>query len=192
MPGIKQIISILSDDVRADLIAAGYPDLVDGKILLGKHHQYEQSSPPRIIFIPLTSSFPAKDLADAFGRASAQYNAMANNQSELTEKIKFEVRCWGAGDDQDDDFDLTQALYQQVIRSCIRLTRGVVNFSGGKWTNAQVTSTQLVRDGLEFVFAAEFDTPILSMITPYQNANSAVQPGNTISLTNQSGQTESV
>lgn len=55
--GIVALVQAVSDDVVAALAAAKYPPLVDGAILLGRQHQFEQSAPPRIIMTPVKSRF---------------------------------------------------------------------------------------------------------------------------------------
>ena len=76
MPGIVALVSQISDDVVASLSAAGYPPLTDGAILLGRQYVFEASAPPRIIFIPMRSTFPAKDV---YNRSTASSAAVTPN-----------------------------------------------------------------------------------------------------------------
>src|ERR1700749_1026164 len=109
MPGIVALVSQISTDVVTDLAAAGYPALIDGKILLGKQFQFEQSAPPRIIFTPVNSDFPTKDVYNASPTGQSGYTAeqlaQNRNRSILSDMINFEVRCWGVSPDQDPDND---------------------------------------------------------------------------------------
>lgn len=57
MAGIVSLVSMISNDVVAKIAAAGLPPLVDGQIVLGKSKVGENSSPPRIIFIPTSFRF---------------------------------------------------------------------------------------------------------------------------------------
>jgi hypothetical protein len=175
MPGIKQVVSIISDDVVARLLAASYPALVAGQILLGRQHQFEQTSPPRIIFVPATSEFAAKDIYNRSLVADAPYSDEGRKQLQqnafLTEMFSFEVRCWGVGTDPDDDFDMTQSLYQAVLQSVKHVggpfTRGGIEVTRGTWTDASIGSSQHVRFGREFVFGIRFATPVLSELLPF-------------------------
>lgn len=200
MPGIKDLVAAISDEVVSALAEANYPDLVDGGILLGRQYQMEQSAPPRIIFTPMGSEFPMKDVYNASPTSSGGYTAeqlrQLKNRSIGTDKITFEVRCWGVSSDQepDDDYDFTQALYHQVFRTIQMMARGSAEFSGGKWTDSTYNSGQLVRDGREFVFNVTFGTPILALLEPLPTtADAEVQPvvaGITDSLTLPTGASE--
>lgn len=174
MPGIKGLVSLISDNVVANLALAGYPALTEGKILLGRQYQAEQSSPPRIVFIPTGSAFSMKDVYNSSrGTAyTAEQLAQNLNPSIQTDSITFEVRCWGVSPNQDpdDDFDYTQALYQQVIRSVDELTRGSFACGSGTWTDSKEGAGQLNRDGREFVFGLTFSTPVLRWVDPLVGA----------------------
>lgn len=200
MPGIKALVAAISTEVVSALAAANYPALVDEKILLGKQFQFEQSAPPRIIFTPIGSEFPMKDVYNASRTGTQGYTAeqlaQLKNRSIATDKISFEVRCWGVSSNQDpdDDYDFTQALYHQVVRTVLAMARGSAEFSGGKWTDASFSSGQLVRDGREFVFNVTFGTPILALLEPLPTTadvdNPPVVPGIADSLALLSGQSE--
>ena len=266
--GIVALVSRISQDVTTALAAAGYPALVDGQILLGRQHQYEQSAPPRIIMTPVKSRFSARasssvsylnppatggDAGTGVGMRSVnptgygsgytfasiaftggggsgaaatcniqggcvtsytmtnagqgysspptatvtgdgtgatarvfllpptEYQAQAQQKALLTEEVLFEVRCWGTipspvtaqeppGDDPDFDFDFTQTLYQQVIRSCHHIAVGsfeVIGEGGGVWTDSKVQASQFFRSGREFVFQLSLSVPILDQLLPY-------------------------
>ncbi len=167
MPGIVAIVSAISDHVVAALAAANYPALTDGAILIGSEHKFEQSAPPRIIFTPKGSSFGAKNPASAsVVSANQPYSAEAFRQMQQrsigTDLFTFGVSCWGCDDppDPDTDFDITQALYQQVIASTHLLCAGCYSIGNGTWTDV----TNLVKDGTEFTFTITFATPILDLL----------------------------
>lgn len=194
MPGIVALRNALSSDVVASLAAASYPPLTDGQILLGRQYQMELSAPPRIIFIPTKSAFPAKDVYNRSPIAgnTAEQLIQNKNPSILSDNISFEVRCWGVSTDNnpDTDFDMTQALYQQVIRTCDKLARGTYLVSGGDWTDAKYTAGQLIRDGREFVFTLTFGTPILQFLLPLLSSPNDVHLAETDSLKLPSGASE--
>lgn len=182
MPGIVQIVSTISDSVVAGLAAAGYPALVDGKILLGREHVAEQGAPPRIIFIPTRSTFGPRDPASAANVAtnSSAYSperlAQVRQRSVATEFVTFEVRCWGAfnlaAPDPAADYDVTQALYQQVVISTHLLTEGVYKLEGGTWSDETLIDVA----GREFVFAITLATPVLDTLLPLAPSNTRVVP----------------
>jgi hypothetical protein len=169
MPGIVALVSAISDAVNEALTAANYPSLVNGKILLGDQHVFEQSAPPRIIFTPTSSSFGPVNPASTWTAASfSERQRELIQQPVASEDITFEVRCWGASFDEGSDmsdasYDQTQALYQAVIFSSDKIARGVYQLDGGKWTD----TTHINKLGREFVFNLTFSTPILDHLLPY-------------------------
>jgi hypothetical protein len=52
-----QLVQALSTDVVARMSTSGLPPLVDGAILFGPEHEWENSAPPRIVMIPISSEF---------------------------------------------------------------------------------------------------------------------------------------
>ena len=126
------------------------------------------------------TSAPTVTITDADGTGATAYAnlmpypellAEAIMPAIYTESVTFEVRCWGmvpSTDDPNGDFDYTQVLYQQVIRSCWNLAVGSFRFQPlGQWTDASITQSQLFRNGREFVFRIELDVPILNELLQY-------------------------
>ena len=174
---IGTIIAALSEDVVAKLAAAGYPPLtpdasgVAGKILVGSAALYETTAPPRIIFDPKGSKFGTVDYSSA---SATRGTLERRNQNALrtiaAEDIEFDVRCWGAADTGDpaDDYDVTRALYHQVRASLQSLMPGAFMLeSSGKFT----VSSNVNRDGREYVFGVTFLTPVMGNLVPYAIAN---------------------
>lgn len=64
----QQLVQLISADTVARLAAAGLPPLIDGAILLGPEHTWENSSPPRIVMVPTGSEFFARSDAPRGGR----------------------------------------------------------------------------------------------------------------------------
>lgn len=197
MPGIVALIDAISDNVVSSLAAASYPALTDGEILIGRQYQFEGSAPPRIVFVPTKSVFPDKDVYNrsptgGAGPYTAEQLAQNQNRSIRSENITFEVRCWGASPTNDPglDFDYTQALYQQVIRSIDHLALGSYIIGAGDWTDAKFTSGQLIRDGREMVFSVTFMTPILERLEALPLAPNNVVAENTDKLELPTGQIE--
>lgn len=200
MPNFEDIVTAISDEVVKSLASAGYPSLTPGldgaagSIRLGRQAHMEQSAPPRIIFVPMRSSFSAKDVYNQSPSAtpfSASRLQQTQQRSILTERITFEVRCWGvAGGPFATDFGATQALYQQVIAStwlvCGPFTAGGISAEGGAWTDAEFGTPQHVIDGREFVFGLTFPVPVLDTLLgasasmPLAPAGTAVRSTNSM------------
>lgn len=181
---MKALVTLISAHVVAALLEGGYPALTDGRILLGRQYVAEGSAPPRIVFVPMSAAFSAKDTYSSTGLPSAAQTA---NPSLATDTISFEVHCWGAAPDQDpdDDFDYTEVLYQQVIRSVSHIARGACKFTNGSYTNSKANAGQMVRDGDEFVFGVTLDRPITTRVVPFERAPSDVAPEITDTFTSQ-------
>lgn len=194
MPGIVELVAAISADVVASLVIANYPPLVDGAILLGRQFQFEQSSPPRIIFIPTKSSFTMKDAATTarVGGYTAEQILQIRNRPIMSDNVTFEIRCWGVDPTNDPglDFNYTQALYQQVLRTIQNIATGVFEISDGEWTDSKFSSGQLIREGREFVFKATFGTPIQALLEPLLPAPDDVAAGESVYLELPNGDVE--
>jgi hypothetical protein len=91
VPGvIETIVKAISDDLVAELAAAGYPPLVDGKIVVGPAHLDEHSSPPRVVFVPVDNKLGPKNLKNPTGDAATD-RAINAQRSLLSEWLTFEV-----------------------------------------------------------------------------------------------------
>lgn len=64
------LVQAISADVVSRLAAAGLPPLVDGSILIGPEHLAENASPNRIVFVPKSSRFLARDASARVGVAA--------------------------------------------------------------------------------------------------------------------------
>ncbi len=165
---LSQIITAISEDVKASLAAAGYPPLVDGKILFGQAAVYQQSTGPRIVFEPIGSAFSVRAPQSASAVLSTDERSKQHGLRAIaTEAIFFDVHCWGSSansGDPVDDFDLARGLYHAVRASIHKKMPGAYNIDeSGKWSN----QTDLMLDGQEFVFRVTFLTPVLGSLLPY-------------------------
>lgn len=138
----------------------------DGCVLLGREHIFEQSAPPRVALVPVSSQFGPKSVSGGTMRSpqpSAQTRREFAQRSIATETVFFEVHVWGAATPRSPrrDFDATQFLYQQIIRSAHLLGCGIYTPESGQWTDQREAATQIVKLGHEFVFGLTFATPIL-------------------------------
>jgi hypothetical protein len=154
--------------------------LTDGRILLGRQHVYEQSAPPRLVFIPRSSEFGPKAVysrSNVVGAPSDEQLLQAQQRSIATDKKVFEVHAWGAGQssDPDEDFDETEVLYQQVCRSVHLCLPGSYSLGGGQWSDQMPTATQMAKDGHEFVFSVALATPILDRALSYAPSDVGAQ-----------------
>ena len=159
--------------------AAGTCNIVNGSvgsITLTQPGQGYTSQPTPVITGDGTGAF-----AQSYLKPLQEYQAEAAQKSLLTEDIVFECRCWATvpaqqnstsptPDDPDTDFDFTQALYQQVVRSCHHIAVGsfeVIGEGGGVWTDSKLASSQFFRNGREFVFSLSLSVPVLDQLLPY-------------------------
>ena len=147
--------------------------LVDGRILMGRQHVFEASSAPRVVFVPMKSVWGPKSTYNrspvATSRTTPNPEAQVQNanRSIRTETPNFEVHVWGVAnppDPEGGDFDVTQMLYQQLVRTMQHLAPGNYNITDGEWVDQKPTGSQLVRYGHEFVFGVTFDTPVLDIL----------------------------
>lgn len=153
----------------------------DGRILLGREHIYEQSAPPRVVFVPTVGKFAGKDVYNASltaGYPSAEVRRQNQLRSIRAEHTLFEVHVWGAAvtPDPADDFDATQVLYHQVIRTAQVIAAGTYELSDGRWMDQDANASQLVKSGHEFVFGLALGTPVLDRLIPYAPSNVAPDP----------------
>lgn len=171
------IIAAISEDVVAALAAAAYPPLTPdqsgnaGKILVGPAAAYEQTSPPRVIFSPVGSSFVSAEYSSASSTLTTlERRNQAAARTIAGEDISFEVRCWGAANTGDmvDDYDVTRAIYHQIRASLHKLMPGAYRIDE---SGSYVVESNIVRHGVAYVFGVTFLTPVLDGLMPYAFAN---------------------
>ena len=185
MGSLADFMTALNADVVAALAAGSYPALVDGAILFGPARVYEQSRPPRIIVTPLSSVFGPPDLYSASATlGTTERRKQAVMKVQHSERITFEVRCWGGSDVGSlvADYDLTRSLYHCVLASLQRLAPNHGLDKDGAFTSAGPLSSL----GREFVFTTWIDTPVLDTLVPYVDstyyAPATVSPVNTLTF----------
>ncbi len=175
------VITVISDHVVAGLEEAGYPPLAkllngrDGKILIGRRHDFDQYTPPRIIFFPTKTTFSGRRntlgtvrVADNTNGRSAEARAAMAQRALYTKSITFEVSCFGIAsadvfeeDGAAADFAYTNALVDQVIASLQYKIPGDFKVEGGIWRDAP----HLKRVGREFIFGVTIHVPVLDELT---------------------------
>jgi hypothetical protein len=188
---LSRIIKSISDQVVQSLDDAGYPPLSDGQILVGRSIQFAQSAPPRIMFVPVSSRFSVTNVS-SHGTAQ-ELRAERNQRAIAREDFTFEVRCWGSADPPDplDDFDSTRTLYHAVRQAVHILIPGAYRIEeSGKWTDASAGSSQLIRDGREFVFSLTVFTPVLDRLLV--NPKPSVKGNESVTMTAPDGSNETV
>ena len=167
MPAVTDLVSAISDDVVARLAAAHYPALVDGAILLGGQHLYEQSAAPRIVFVPTKIKNTPKDVT-TIDRTTDDAKLAFQQRAIATDVLCFDVHVWGQDTTVlDQDFDVALAYYQCIQQSLCALCEGCYHVADGTWTSGKPSGTQLVRAGQEYVFGLEIHTPVLDKLLPY-------------------------
>lgn len=138
--------------------------LPDGHILLGQQHIAENASPPRVVAIWRRSEWPGKGVyspSTASPPPDLQTQKLA--RSLWTELYVIEFHVWGQQvppDPEGGDKDVTQLLYQQLIRSIDQMARGTWDLLPGRFTKEQPGATNLMAAGEEFVFTMKIGSPI--------------------------------
>jgi hypothetical protein len=168
---ITDTVDLISADVVARLAAASFPALVDGGILIGDEYPAEQMAPPRVLFVPIGSSFPPKD---TYAANATDRLAEAASRSLITDAVMYEVHCWAArpidSTDTKLDYSACAFLYQMVIRSILLIAPGSNVIGAGKWTKG----ARMNRDGREFVFQLTLLTPVVEQTLLYAPSNTTV------------------
>lgn len=191
MGALADFMTALNADVVAALAAGGYPALSDGAILFGPASVYQHSRPPRIIVTPKGGAFSAPDL---YSRGNAaERREQIGTPVVHSERVTFEVRCWGGVDaaSQLTDYDLARALYHAVLASLQRLAPNHGLDKAGEFTDGGPIGAL----GVEFVFSTWLDMPVLDSLAPYDAASryapAGVLPVTTDTMTAPTGETGS-
>jgi hypothetical protein len=182
--------------------------LTDGRIELGEEHRSENSSPPRIIFVPVISKFTASTQAMRGPRPITGLKGHPGQTQEMLrqrwekmiarEDVHFAVTVWGAGNPPDPykDFDVTQVLYQQLIRTCEHQIQGAYTLpSQGDWVDQHKSATQFDKLGHKIMFPLTVYTPVTDYpygITTVQQVTGIVSIKNPASDTIEEGWTGTV
>jgi hypothetical protein len=147
--------------------------LVGDRILLGRQHIAEQASSPRLIFVPVGSSFKPPGISSAtnvsgFPRSDVKYGWLGRPLA--TDLVRFQVYAWGCAtppDPEGGDFDATKTLYHCVLQQAQLMTSGRWSASAGVWLDQMPTATQLIKLGHAFVFDLEIETPVLDSLLSF-------------------------
>jgi len=165
---LADIIGAISDDVVAELLAASYPALTDGKIVIGTAAEYENGAPPRIIFDPSPgSSFAIAE----YSSASSTLDTVERRKQKVmrtiaAENVKMNVHCWGSAGTNEpvDDYDVTRALYHQVRASIHKVMPGAY---GVDESGQYRTGSNIVRLGRWYTFGVTIYTPVLASLLTF-------------------------
>jgi hypothetical protein len=146
---------------------------VDGKILLGREYIGASSAAPRVVFVPVRSTFSAPNPASPW--TTVAIAAEETEREDLgralqTETIFYEVHVWGQeGSTTAASFTATQRMYHQIIRSAHLRCAGVYELGGaGQWVDQDEGAPQRMKLGHEFVFMLGIQAPVVD--DPYEYA----------------------
>lgn len=148
--------------------------LPDGRILLGLKYRATNGACPRIVFVPTEA--PAFDLQPYGGiippqtskprtlsQQTPEMHTMRLERQIVTEHHIFDVWTWAAMNPPDPDFgdfDVTQALRNQVIVSLDKLVTGRFQIHGGRWTSQEGDATQSDVRGQAYEMRIEIQQPV--------------------------------
>lgn len=150
--------------------------LVGGAILLGRRWIGQNQAPPRVVAIPLDGDGLPRDqyaMVNSDGSTPTQVTPPADGLSDpqraallspsvSTNHNGFEIQVWGAGNppDKDYDFDVTELIRDQIVRSCDVLFRGNFTWGKGKWIDQQDKNSTETPLGHLFTFYLTIDSAI--------------------------------
>ncbi len=164
--------------------------LVTGKIQLGRQRVGFNQASPQIIFVPVGGDFAERDqgstanvsyeAVNTVEMTTAQRAAMSA-PSVLTNKVSFEVRCWGCAvpPDPDENFRATEVLRDMLIlavdggppsppgQDSIGGFRGMYTCSRGIWEDQKIGATADAKLGHMYVFTLTIDTPVTVIPQPF-------------------------
>ncbi len=133
---------------------------VEGAILVGREHVSENSSPPRIVMIPMAvqdeapTGFSAMTAA-AF--AEGERDRQRISPPIRTDLLWWEVHVWGGGGVR---FGPTLALAQAVKRAAHLRGNGSYEIGRGDWLDQHPDAPQRLKVGRNFAFQLGLRTPI--------------------------------
>lgn len=184
---MMKIVDAINCRLVAGLAEAGYPPLEKlladasgvyppGRILVGNRHVFGQYTPPRVIMLPVSSTFGPRDttrgpvpVAGNLTGYDAESRVSTGVRAIFTDAVRFEVSCWSISpegvpeaDAELLDWDYTQALAHLFIASCQGVMPGCFRIEGGTWRDV----AHQRRVGREFVFDLTVGVPILDTLPP--------------------------
>lgn len=145
------------------------PALTDGSILVGREMTRENSAPPRIVMIPSrVPEWPSRTGSLPNPQRNSERQTQIRQRSIRTEVHEFEIHVWGQSTPPNValDFDVTQALYQQIIDSTYLLVGQQHRLSPGRWDDEGERKAQHVRAGHLFSFGLAVSLPVLDNPIP--------------------------
>lgn len=173
--------------------------LDEGRILLGRKYWETNGAPPRVVFIPSIAptfdlvplggeTLPLSTLPPTIAQMTPEQIAMTESPPILTDHARFEVYVWNASTPADPDFadyDMTRALRDQVISSCMKLmSQPMCKVLGGVWESQREGARQAawVSLGQVYKMLIEIMQPIIddpfSFVPSGTHATLTVQPAN--------------
>jgi len=166
----------------------------EGRILLGRRHRARHGAPPRIVFVPQGApTYPLRPYGGVvapIALAPPRLSAMTAEQQEMlqlrqiaTEPHRFIVSTWAAQNPPDPDFgdfDLTQAIRNQLLVSMDTLCTGRWTVVSGQWTSQKLDAPQFEGRGQLYEMVLQIDQPVtaipLSFVPSGTHATITVAP----------------
>lgn len=173
--------------------------LDQGRILLGRKYWDTTGAPPKVVFIPSVAplfdfvalggaTMPLMTSPSSLAQMTPEQISMAQDPPILTDHARFEVYVWGASTPADPDFadyDVTRALRDQVIATCMRLiSQPMCKVLGGVWESQREGDRQAAWMSLGQVYKMLVEILMPISDTPFAfvplgtNATLVVQPAN--------------
>lgn len=142
--------------------------LLDGAILVGKEYVTENTFAPRIVFVPLRTTYGPRDVTSSFTAAAiadGEVERERTMRSVATTVWWYEVHVWGiappgAVELGKRSFGHTEALHHQVIRSAHARCKACYELGSGTWLDQVDGAPQRIKGGHELVFQLGLSAPV--------------------------------
>jgi hypothetical protein len=168
MGNITTLVRDISIHMSDALTTAGFDDFADGYILLGKKYLAFNTTPPKVVFVPVGSVFGAKDVynkSNLAGYPSAEIDLQNQLKSLATDTLLFDVYFWCDG--YHNDFDITKSYVHQLYRSCYSLINGAFKFTSGTFEDQKPGQGNNIRLGHQFKLRLEINSPVVDQLLEY-------------------------
>jgi hypothetical protein len=142
--------------------------MLDGRILVGKEYVTENSFAPKIVMVPLRTTYGPRDVTSSFTAAAIadeELDRERTARSVATTVWWYEVHVWGIAPPGTVElgkrsFGYAEALHHQVISSAHARCKGCYELGSGTWIDQVDGAPQRIKGGHELVFQLGLSAPV--------------------------------
>lgn len=155
----------LSNYVNQIIENQGVRPLADGRILLGRQYLDDNRTPNSIVMVPRRTNFGYADVSSTADSTGQGRNAQIRQRTLRSKEIVFDVHVWGAAfpPDENEDWDMTEYLYETVIRAAHQIASSDSHIIDGVWVDQEDTAVNRERLGHYFVFQIGVRGPVAAL-----------------------------